>query len=200
VTDYWNHNTHYHPLILAAMPARCRNALDVGCGDGLLARKLADRSARVTGVDQSAEMIRLAESGPEKANVTYQEAAFPEGVNGPYDFISAVAVIHHMEFAKAVTAMRDLLNPGGRLVIVGLANNHSAWDWIVSAAGVPATQINGRLRREHAPEGMPIKDPGMTWAEVRRSADRLLPGCRYRRHLYWRYSITWEKAHGPLAG
>jgi hypothetical protein len=28
--DYWNHNVHYQPVILAAVPDHCRRALDVG--------------------------------------------------------------------------------------------------------------------------------------------------------------------------
>jgi len=38
---YWNHNVHYQPVILNAVPPGCRTALDVGCGDGLLAARLA---------------------------------------------------------------------------------------------------------------------------------------------------------------
>ena len=34
MADYWNHNVHYQPLILAAVPLDCGSALDVGCGDG----------------------------------------------------------------------------------------------------------------------------------------------------------------------
>jgi hypothetical protein len=36
-------------------------------------------------------------------------------------------------------------------------------------------------------------EPDMTWAQVRKSAARLLPGARYRRHLLWRYSLVWTK-------
>ncbi|WSX58418.1 class I SAM-dependent methyltransferase [Streptomyces sp. NBC_00986] len=57
---YWNHNVHYHPVVVDAVPDSCRAALDVGCGDGLLARKLASRAGFVTGVDRSPQMIRLA--------------------------------------------------------------------------------------------------------------------------------------------
>ncbi|MFH9004272.1 class I SAM-dependent methyltransferase [Streptomyces afghaniensis] len=57
---YWNHNVHHHPAVLAAVPDGCGTALDAGCGDGLLARKLAVRAASVTGVDRSPEMIKLA--------------------------------------------------------------------------------------------------------------------------------------------
>ncbi len=33
----WSHNIHYHPLILSAVPAGCERALEVGCGEGILA-------------------------------------------------------------------------------------------------------------------------------------------------------------------
>ena len=32
--DYWNHNVHYQPVILDAVPEGCGAAVDVGCGDG----------------------------------------------------------------------------------------------------------------------------------------------------------------------
>jgi hypothetical protein len=35
-------------------------------------------------------------------------------------------------------------------------------------------------------------EPDMTWAQVRKTAARLLPGARYR-HLLWRYSLVWTK-------
>ncbi len=38
-----------------------------------------------------------------------------------------------------------------------------------------------------------VKDPEMTWDEVRATARSLLPGVRYRRHLLWRYSLLWRK-------
>ncbi|MBL1097080.1 class I SAM-dependent methyltransferase [Streptomyces coffeae] len=200
---YWNHNVHYHPLVLDAVPDGCGTALDIGCGDGLLARKLAGRVASVTGVDRSAEMVRLARAsephGAPPPHVTYVEADFlapsahrlPEG---GYDFISAVAVVHHMEFAEAVRAMVRLLAPGGRLAIVGLARNRTPLDWVISGAGVPVARSRARRNggKTH-PDGMPLQTPGMSWGQVRREARRLLPGCRFRRHLLWRYSLVWDK-------
>jgi hypothetical protein len=62
---------------------------------------------------------------------------------------------------------------------------------------VPATRLS-RWRRggEHDPPGMSVQDPDITWGEVRRAAQHLLPGCRFRRHLLWRYSLVWEKPEG----
>ena len=37
----WNHNEHFHGWILRNLPVRRRAALDVGCGTGMLAGKLA---------------------------------------------------------------------------------------------------------------------------------------------------------------
>jgi SAM-dependent methyltransferase len=197
-TDYWNHNVHYHPMILDAVPEGCGAALDVGCGDGLLVGKLAGRARWVTGVDRSAEMIRLARVRGERiGNADFVETdIFGSGLEeGHYDFVSSVAVIHHMDFGAAVTAMTRLLAPGGRLVIVGLANNRTPLDWIISGAGVPATRFMALRRggKSGPPGPVPIQDPDMAWGEVHRAADRLLPGNRFRRHLLWRYSLTWDK-------
>lgn len=56
----WNHNIHYYPLILAAIPPGCQRVLDVGCGEGMLARQLAHRVPRVVGIDQDSASIELA--------------------------------------------------------------------------------------------------------------------------------------------
>ena len=48
VPDRWNHNIHYHPLILQAIGSRRGRVLDVGCGEGFLAGELrADRKSVV---------------------------------------------------------------------------------------------------------------------------------------------------------
>lgn len=197
MTDpYWNHNVHYHPVVLDAVPDGCRAALDVGCGDGLLARKLARKAESVTGVDRSPEMIRLArEQAPQ--NVTFQEGDYLDDKTlpeGKYDFVSAVAVVHHTRFEDAVKGLVRLLAPGGRLMIVGMAYNHTAVDWVISGCGLPASLINARLHGgKRGPAGMPVKDSAMHWGEARKAAHRLLPGCRFRRRLLWRYTAVWDK-------
>lgn len=138
---YWNHNVHYHRLVLDAVPDGCREALDVGCGDGLLARKLARKAAFVTGVDRSPEMIRQAQATA-PGNITFLEADYLDGPalpEGTYDFVSAVAVVHHAPFEDAVDGLIRLLAPGGRLVIVGMAYNGTALDRVISAGGLPVS-------------------------------------------------------------
>ncbi|MFD8545711.1 class I SAM-dependent methyltransferase [Streptomyces sp. NPDC059649] len=197
---YWNHNVHYHRLVLEAVPDGCARALDVGCGDGLLVRKLARRIGEVTGVDRSAAMLRLArESSAGIPNATFLAADFmADGtLPGGYDLVTAVAVIHHAEFTAAARRLAALVAPGGRLVVVGLAANGTAWDWLVSGAGLPAARVQARRHGgKSGPPGMPILDTSMTYGEIRRAARTCLPGSRYQRHLLWRYSLVWDKPRG----
>ncbi|WP_233508567.1 class I SAM-dependent methyltransferase [Spongiactinospora gelatinilytica] len=53
----WNHNIHYHPRILRAVPAGARRALDIGCGEGMLARGLRRAVPHVTGIDLHAPSV-----------------------------------------------------------------------------------------------------------------------------------------------
>ncbi|GLW66514.1 hypothetical protein Arub01_47580 [Actinomadura rubrobrunea] len=197
VHDYWNHNTHYHDVVLSAVPRGCRAALDVGCGDGLLVRRLAPRAEHVTGIDASAEMIaRARELNAGVDNVEFVEADFLEHdvPREHFDFVCSVAAIHHMDFTAGLTKMRDALRPGGSLAVISLASNGGVADLLYGAAGLPAHYFHRwRNRRRVGNPGAPIVDPSMTWAQVRDEALRLLPGARFRRHALWRYSIVWRK-------
>jgi hypothetical protein len=57
--DYRNHNVHYQPVILRAVPPDCGAALEVGCGDGLLARRLAERCADAALLAALAQAARI---------------------------------------------------------------------------------------------------------------------------------------------
>jgi ubiquinone/menaquinone biosynthesis C-methylase UbiE len=201
--DYWNHNVHYQPVILNAVPDGCGAALEVGCGDGMLARRLAGRAAEVPAIDRDAEMIALAREqtpaaeGTSAGRVRFVQAdflAYPVEA-ASYDFACANTVLHHMDFAAALSAMARALRPGGRLAVVGLAANGSPADYLIGTPGVPANWIYRAVRGEGG-SGAPVKDPEMTWAEVHATARDVLPGVRYRRHLLWRYSLRWRKPGG----
>nr|WP_279588956.1 class I SAM-dependent methyltransferase [Amycolatopsis granulosa] len=167
--------------------------MDVGCGDGLLARKLTGRAKRVTGIDSSPEMIARARELAE-GDLTFVEGDFlTADLAAGYDFICSVSAIHHMDFAAALARMRELLRPGGTLVVVGLAREASVGDWIARIAAAPAVRVVKVLRRASEPENMPVATPRMTYREVREAAQRLLPGVRYRWHVLRRYSLTWRK-------
>jgi 2-polyprenyl-3-methyl-5-hydroxy-6-metoxy-1,4-benzoquinol methylase len=60
----WDHNAYYHRLLLRQMPQHCRRVLDVGCGAGAFAARLAQRSEQVDALDRSAVMIEEAKRHP----------------------------------------------------------------------------------------------------------------------------------------
>jgi len=194
--DRWNHNSHYHRVVLRAIPDAARSAIDVGFGDGDLVRALAERVHRVVGVDADVGVVQRARTSGLDASgdVTVMRAdvlraRFP---NEPFDVVACIAVVHHLPLEAGLERLRDLTAPGGVLVIVGLAREHSAWDWIVTALAVPANRIARMLRGEFQ-HGSPIADPQESYGEVRAAAKRILPGVRYRRRLYWRYTLVWRR-------
>lgn len=73
----WNHNIHYHPVVLGAVPEWARRALDVGCGDGPLARELRAVLPQVTGIDRDPASIDRARVQDDPAQpVDYLLATF----------------------------------------------------------------------------------------------------------------------------
>jgi ubiquinone/menaquinone biosynthesis C-methylase UbiE len=124
-SGYWNHNVHYQPVILSAVPPGCRTALDVGCGDGLLAGRLAARCAKVTAIDRDPPMIARARA-QHPSGITFIEAdflAYPLET-ASFDFVCANTSLHHMDFTAALTTMARLLRPGGRLAVIGRHFRH----------------------------------------------------------------------------
>ena len=187
-----------------------RAALDVGCGTGALTRRLRRLVPQVTGIDRDLRSIELARSHPAAHGVNYLHADFLAAPFGPesFDLITAVASLHHMDAAAALERMRELLRPGGVLAVVGLARGVSARDLALLVPAVAGTRLHllasalGQ-RRSAGITGDGYKPPviwppPMTYRDIRHLAARLLPDSRYRRRLYWRYSLIWTKP-GVLA-
>jgi ubiquinone/menaquinone biosynthesis C-methylase UbiE len=189
----WNHNTHYHPVILDAIPDGCRRSLDVGCGEGILTRDLREVVPHVTGIDRDASSIERARR--EEEDVEYVLGDFMTHPFEPasFDHIASIAALHHMDAAAALERMRRLLAPGGRLAIVGLARNRYPADLPFALAGAVAHRVHTLSKpcwEDAAPRLWP---PPATFAETRRLAQRVLPGVRYRRLVLFRYSLVWTK-------
>ncbi len=203
--DGWDHNAHYHAFLLGRAPARCRAALDIGSGTGTFSRLMAGRSDRVLGLDLSPEMVRVArERSAGVANVEYRVADFMDERLGEasFDCIAALATLHHVPLAPALGRIARLLAPGGVLLILDLYRPQGLGDGVSEALAVPVGAAlklvkRGRLREpaesraawaEHG-----AHDVYPSLGEVRAAAATLLPGARIKRHLLWRYSLTWRK-------
>ena len=72
----WNHNIHYHPLIIDSVPTEARDALDVGCGESMLTRRLHGVVPNVMGIDLDQPSIDLAKDQSPGEGIDYRHGDF----------------------------------------------------------------------------------------------------------------------------
>ncbi|CAL9400637.1 class I SAM-dependent methyltransferase [Streptomyces sp. enrichment culture] len=124
------------------LPRRPGDVLDVGCGTGSLSLLAAEQGHRVTGVDLSPAMVRLAReklAGRDAVFLIGDAAAPPVGEQR----FDAVLVRHVLwtlpDPARVLRHWYGLLRPGGRLVLV-----EGVWG-SVDPVGIPAERLTGLL-------------------------------------------------------
>ncbi|WP_149550720.1 class I SAM-dependent methyltransferase [Streptomyces marokkonensis] len=126
----------------AWLPQRAGDVLDLGCGTGSLALLAAEQGHRITGVDRSPAMVALAReklAGRDAAFLVGDAAAPPVGEER-YDAVLVRHVLWTLpEPRRALRHWRDLLRPGGRLVLV-----EGVWG-TVSPVGIPADALTALL-------------------------------------------------------
>lgn len=191
----WNHNLHYHRVVLGAAPRGCHRSLDVGCGEGTLTRELRHVVPNVTGIDLDRASIEIAQAHPNAADIEYilgDFLAFPFEL-ASFDLVTSVASLHHMDAATALGHMGELLRPGGVLVVVGLARGQYPADLPRDLAAVVASRAHRLIQGWWEPPSPTLWPPAETFGGMRELAARVLPDVRYRRHLLWRYSLVWTR-------
>jgi SAM-dependent methyltransferase len=97
------------------------DVLDVGCGTGALAVRLAAAGYRVTGVDPSAGMLEvLRRRAPDVEAVQGSGTSLPFG-DASFDLVLTVATLHHIADPADVRAtlaeMVRVARPGGRVLV-----------------------------------------------------------------------------------
>jgi SAM-dependent methyltransferase len=204
----WNHNEHFHGWMLRNLPARRHAAVDIGCGKGELAAKLAAHFTHVIGIDRNEGMAAGARTRVlGLPQVTIQRGDFFDfsstARDGTADLITMVAVLHHLDLDKALARIPRLLAPGGRLLVVGLARSDSLADLAFDVASSAANPVMGLIKHPRPARGqdsaldepvMPMMDPDTTYAEISKAAKAHLPGSSLRRRLFFRYTLRWEKS------
>src|SRR5688572_4126096 len=95
-------------------PKPGESILDVGCGDGVLTVKIAERGANVLGIDYSADMVAAAQKNGVPAQVTSAENLPFEK---QFDAVFSNAALHWVTDAEGVIrGIAKALKPGGRFV------------------------------------------------------------------------------------
>lgn len=116
--------------IIAHMPvAKPANALEFGCGTGLVTTRIAPHCARLTAVDSSSEMLRMlsekiAASSIANVKPLHLDFSRPEeaaGLDKNYDFVYSSMTLHHIpDTASFLRELVGHISPGGTLAIADL--------------------------------------------------------------------------------
>jgi SAM-dependent methyltransferase len=112
------------------------SVLDVGCGTGALARRLASAGYEVTGVDPSEGMLHvMRERSPEIRAVQASGTELPFD-SDRFDVVLSVAAFHHIAEPGAVRAtlaeMARVARPGGRILIWDHNPRNPYWSSLMS--------------------------------------------------------------------
>lgn len=104
-------------LFKAFLGDRELSVLEVGCGTGLFTQALAQTGHRLTAIDLSEDLLRLAEQrvSPGRVQFSRQNAYEPTFADQTFDALVGSSVLHHLDVARALRAFHRLLKPGGRL-------------------------------------------------------------------------------------
>lgn len=114
-------NVAAYEAMLADAATRLRptdRVLELGCGTGGTAIRLAPYVAQWIATDFSAEMVRISRAKPAGDNLTFAisdaETAFEAG---PFDAICAFSLLHLVEdMPTTLQSIQASLRPGGRLI------------------------------------------------------------------------------------
>ncbi len=179
----------YHRVLLDAVPRPCRRALDVGCGLAGFSRKLAAIADHVDAIDRADDVVARARA--RSAHVPNLRLiagdVMTEPIEPRYDFVCALASLHHLPLDAALPRLRDLVKPGGVLGVIGLYRPVTLLDWLACAVGYPFARGRGGPG-----DGVPLRDPTTSLRQVRAAAAIHLHGAVIRRRLRWRYTLIWR--------
>jgi ubiquinone/menaquinone biosynthesis C-methylase UbiE len=126
----WAHSSEFLEWMSGCILARLRisegdRVVDVGCGTGLYARRLAECTGCVVCVDPSARMLEQISDDPRLMAI---QASAEDLVCGPaplpadrFEAILIKEAIHHVTNRVAIiSGLASLLTPGGRFLVVML--------------------------------------------------------------------------------
>lgn len=190
----WNANIHYDARLDACVPATAGSVLDVGCGDGFLAARLAERFPQVLAIDVDAPVLHRAQARFPDAPVQWCHGDVMTHPFEPESFGAVVsnATLHHLpDTAKALERLRQLLRPGGTLALVCFVRK-TGRDLPWAAASLLALGVANRLRRKWEHTAPQLWPPPETLRSLRRTVSAELPGARVSPLLYGRTLVVWR--------
>lgn len=111
------------------------SVLDVGCGTGVLARRVEAAGYQVTGIDPSRGMLGVMQKGPQPIRaVTGSGTALPFADN-TFDLTYCVAVMHHVaepdRVRRTLIEMARVTRPGGHVLVWDHNPRNPYWPYLM---------------------------------------------------------------------
>ena len=112
---YWQFREAFFEEIV---PNAGRATLELGCGEGRVARDLRDRGHRVTGVDASPTLLEFARDAEADSRYLVADAAELPFEDGSFDLVVAYnSLMDFDDLAGSVREAARVLEPGGRFAV-----------------------------------------------------------------------------------
>ena len=173
--SYWRFG---RDAFFALLPPPGRLTLDVGCGEGRVARDLAARGHRVRGVDGSATLVALAREASPQLDFAVADAAALPSRTASRTWWSPTCRCRTRRPRGAVRDVARVLEPGGRLcaAIVHPLNSPGAFatDDVASAFVVDDSYLATRRTTSRSARGLKTPSPASTarWSVLPRLEQR----------------------------
>ena len=109
------------------------SVVEIGPGEGFLLVKLAQMFNQVTGIDNSAEMLRKAKESVNDANLDnvkfiHEDANLRSSERARVNLVIMDMVLHHLPSPASVfSSVTGMLNPLGYFLVVDLAQHDQSW-------------------------------------------------------------------------
>lgn len=120
-------------------PVAGKQLLDVGCGGGILTEAMAQRGARVTGIDMGEAPLKVAKLHALESGVQVEYRRLPveqlaQEQPASFDTVTCLEMLEHVpDPASVVQACADLVKPGGQLFFSTI--NRTAKGWLFAVVG-----------------------------------------------------------------
>lgn len=147
---WWDANGEFKPLhdinplrlgyIDSRVPVAGKRVLDVGCGGGILAEGLAQRGARVTGIDMAEASLHAAKAHLQESRlaIDYQLCTveqFAEKHPQTMDIVSCLEMLEHVPDPRSVIqSCARLVKPGGCLFFSTINRNPKSYLFAILGA------------------------------------------------------------------
>jgi SAM-dependent methyltransferase len=188
VVDVYHLRPHYPEetfrLLAGLCAPDCPRVLDVGCGTGEVARRIAPLVEHVDAVDLSSAMLAKGKGQPggDAPNLHWIEGEIETvALTPPYGLITAASSLHWMEWSLVLPRFARMLTPKGALAILF---EHT------STTGPDGDEIGALIRESLTTRGIIVRPPFDLIEELRQRHLFAVRGEQWTEPVLQEQSIT----------